>query len=286
MALYLHGSATVIGPVRSARPHFIYLAQEYYPVFAHCGESYQALQILANVPYLENLDQLKYPKPFWRSRTRRAPHNLYTSTERLRAFAAKKGWERPPGTIPQFTGAGTATNGTPASEVHISFGGAIRYGLRFVYDATRDGYLRYMDGKLHTDKETGEPIVAHNILIQRVEAELFVKDSPSDYSKDVFDVRVIGAGEGSFVAQGQQMAMRWQKDTDRAVTSYRDAAGAALPFEAGQTWIELVPISGKVSFTTPGETAPAGTEPQSRSRSGRRHRTPRDAATPQPTATR
>ncbi len=94
LAIYLNGEPAVIGPVRSARPHFIYLAQEYDPVFVHCGESYEALQILARNSPVRNLDQIKYGKPFWRSRKRPAPHNLYTSSARLAKIRCNTRLER------------------------------------------------------------------------------------------------------------------------------------------------------------------------------------------------
>ncbi len=133
MAIYLHGGPAVIGPVRSARPHFIYLAEEYDPVFVHCGESYEALQILANNSPVRNLDQLKYGKPFWRGHTRTAPHDLYTSSARLRKFAAAKGGTTRRQHCLISATAGDST-GTPAREVMINFNGAVHYRLRFVYD--------------------------------------------------------------------------------------------------------------------------------------------------------
>jgi len=246
LAIYLHADPPSLGPVRSARPHFINLEREYNAAYVHCGESYEALQILAYTPGIYDVDQLKQGKPFRRDTARKAPHNLYTSSEKLRALLTSKGWNESAVAVPQFVGQGTAESGVPAPEVRISFGGAVRYGLRWVYDAQRAGYLRYMDGKLHIDRETGEPIVARNILIQRVEAQPYPDDKLGTY-----DVSVIGNGEGVFMTAGRQTPMQWRKDTDVAITVYTDAQGHALPFQAGQTWVELVPSSGKVSFPTP-----------------------------------
>ena len=69
LAVYLHGNPAVIGPVRSARPHFIDLAREYEAAFVHCGESYEALQILQHRPddFQPGPDEVRRPvlaRPF------------------------------------------------------------------------------------------------------------------------------------------------------------------------------------------------------------------------------
>lgn len=244
LAIYLRGAPAVIGPVRSARPHFIYLAQEFDPIFVHCGESYEALQILADKPPFYNLDQLKYGKPFWREHSREAPHNLYTSSERLRHFITEKGWDGSVPELPNFSHGGLLTNGTPAQDVQLNFSGAVHYRLRFVYDATAGGYLRYMDGKLHVDRETGQPIVVKNIVIQRVDASPFPQSV-----KDTYDVSVIGHGDGIFVSAGQQMPLIWSKLSAGNITRYSDTTLKPLPFQSGQTWIELVPLNGSVTIS-------------------------------------
>jgi len=250
LAIFLHNAPEVIGPVRSARPHFINLAQEYNPVYVHCGESYEALQILAYNSPVDDLDQLKFGKPFWRSHQRPAPHNLYTSQKRLMEFIEKHQWDRSISDLPTFSHGGQFTGGTPAQEVTINFNGAVHYRLRFVYDQQAGGYLRYMDGKLHVDKETGKPIVAKNIVIQRVSAVEFPNSE-----KHTFDVSVIGSGDGYFVSQGKQTPLLWSKYGASSITNYTDADRQPLPFQPGQTWIELVPLNGKVTITAPASPA-------------------------------
>lgn len=248
LAIFLHADPPVIGPVRSARPHFINLAREYDAALVHCGESYEALQILTTDPSIYNLDQMKYARPFWRDRTRRAPHNLYTAAEKVRAQLLKLGWEQNvPSTLPGFTGtAPMPADATNAGTAEINFGGAVRYRLRLTYDAERGGYLREMDGKPHVDRVSGQPIVAKNVLIQTVQAAPFAESKLHTY-----DVTVVGGGDGLFLRDGKQCPMRWSKYNDQAITRYTDAAGNPLPFQAGQTWIELVPEDGTVVINTP-----------------------------------
>lgn len=250
LVIYLHGTPPVLGPVRSSRPHFIYLAQEYDPVYVHCGESYEALQILAVAPPVLNLDQMKYSKPFWRDHSRAAPHNLYTSIDRLRSLMVSKAWDDTVPSLPNFSRGGDFT-GAPAHEVNISFGGAVHYRLRLVYDQQAGGYLRYMDGKLMEDKDTGRPIVVKNVVIERVTAAEF-----QDSKYHTFDVSVVGNGDGYFISEGKQSPLLWSKADNRAITIYTDDKGHPLPFQPGQTWIEVVPFGSKVTITAPTPPAP------------------------------
>jgi len=246
LAIYYHGAPKMIGPVRSARPHFIDLAREYDAAFVHCGQSQEALEMLTSTPQIYNLDQMKYGKPFRRDRSRAAPHNLYTSADKLRALVKQQRWGGSPAVLPIFTSDRMLTDGAPAETIDIDFHGGVKYKLRLVYDAGRGGYLRYMDGKLQTDRETGEPAVAKNILIQRVYSRQFPGSKYHTY-----DVTVTGSGGGIFISNRRQIPMQWSKTWDGAITSYTDAGGNALPFQSGQTWIEVLPMEGKVSINGP-----------------------------------
>src|SRR5262249_25822967 len=79
LAIYRNDDVARIGPVRSARPHFIDLMQAFDPVYVHCGQSWAAEQILADRKPAE-ITQTTDPRPFWRDSHRRKPHNLYAST--------------------------------------------------------------------------------------------------------------------------------------------------------------------------------------------------------------
>lgn len=240
LAIYLHNDAEIIGPVRSARPHFISLEREYNAAYTHCGQSFEALQILAEDSSIYNLDQMKYDKPFWRDHTRYAPHNLYTSTKKLYTQIQKLSWDGPESMLPSFTSK-LPFSGLPAPILFIQFPSAAKYSLRMVYDAKFGGYLRYEDGKLLLDRETKEPIVAHNVIVQ------YVHDMPFDTSKfGTFDVAVIGNATGFFFREGQYIPIKVHKHNERAITEFTTSDGKPLPYKPGQTWVEIVPIDGIV----------------------------------------
>ena len=251
LAVYLHADPPKIGPVRSARPHFIDLSREYNAVFVHCGQSYEALQILATDSTIDHIDEMRDTKLFWRDRARKAPHNLYTSSERLRTQMEKWRWEMPYGAVPSFATGKPLRTGDAATTVEIRFPGAYNYQLRLVYDRKQGGYLRYMNGKLHVDREDGAPIIARNVIVQRVNAQPYAHSA-----LDTIDVDVLGVGEGQLFSNGFVQDLRWTRTRRSGGTSFTDTHGKALPLQSGQSWVEIVPVKGEVTVTAPPLTPP------------------------------
>ncbi len=242
LAIYLHGSSEKIGPIRSARPHFIHLAQDYDATLVHCGESYEALQILTDTLDRYNLNQMKFPKPFWRDKSRKAPHNLYTSTEKLHEFMTENNWIESPGQYPSFKRTDIfPTGGIEAEKVLIHFSGATGYRLQFNYLPEYKAYERVMDNKVHVDKETNAECLAPNIIVQYVDAAPFVTSK-----KGTFDVSVVGTGVGFYIADGQYFRLHWTKDRESSATSYTLEDGSDLPLKKGQIWVEVVPMGSDV----------------------------------------
>ena len=87
------GETPAIGPVRSARFYLVQWASEVQAAFAHYGGDRRTLQYLKATPLAAtSVDGItRGNKAFKRVKTKRAPHNAYTSTERLRDMALKLG---------------------------------------------------------------------------------------------------------------------------------------------------------------------------------------------------
>jgi len=83
-------SAKRIGPVRSARPFFIDMAEEWDGVYFHAGGSPEALAEL-KFSDLDRVNEISADGVFfWRDISKLPPHNLYTSSILMeRAIASK-----------------------------------------------------------------------------------------------------------------------------------------------------------------------------------------------------
>lgn len=90
LALYQEQQPGLIGPVRSVRPYYIDWAAPFDASIAHIGGSYNALQSAQWT--IKDIDQFFNAGAYWRASDRYAPHNVYTSFERLNALNEQKGY--------------------------------------------------------------------------------------------------------------------------------------------------------------------------------------------------
>ncbi|MBV9355996.1 MAG: DUF3048 domain-containing protein [Chloroflexi bacterium] len=241
MPIYLKrgGSADRIGPVRSARDYFVYLANEYHAPLVHIGASPQGFAALTATG-LPDLQEIVNNHVFTRDPRRAPPHNAYVSTDSVRQELQNEGVS-----TDASTGAlafGDYVPGTePATHVAISYPGAPRYLVEYDYDAESQTYARSMDGKPHTDGATGERYMAHSIVIQSVDVEPI----PGDTAGRV-DVTLVGSGPATLIADGTQVALGWSKADNDSPTDFQRADGQPFRLPMGEVWIQLVPFDGEV----------------------------------------
>ena len=88
ICLFLANESPALGPNRSVRPNDIDILYFLQPLLIARGGAPQVMAMVrqSGLAYLEEDDA-----HFWRDRSRVAPHNLYTSTEKLRAYLAEQG---------------------------------------------------------------------------------------------------------------------------------------------------------------------------------------------------
>ena len=92
LAIFQTREVKSIGPVRSARDYFAEIANDFGALFAHVGGSDEVLLELQNKHYknLDDINQFYQASFFERIKLRPAPHNVYTSTEKLRDYLDSK----------------------------------------------------------------------------------------------------------------------------------------------------------------------------------------------------
>jgi hypothetical protein len=270
MAVYLCREADLIGPVRSARPADIEIAFPYNALFCHCGGGPDTLAAL-QASGLADLDEMAWTGAYWRIRERRAPHNLYTSTSRLRSAGdgafpfhgevtgpfefltdkeqAKMEKERARETkktaAEQSDPTGTYTPSvTVVNNIYIPYQSLC--AVKYTYDATTGRFLRFVSGAPHIENTSAAQLAADNVIVQ------YVTETPSG----VVDVRganspdlgVLGSGRAQVFVRGQLIDANWQKSSRAEYTTYTDNAGEPVKLKPGVTWIELVPASGQATF--------------------------------------
>jgi len=159
-------SAKKIGPVRSARPFFIELAQEWNSIYLHSGGSQQALSLLRKSS-VYNLDEISANGIyFWRDYQRLAPHNLYTSVDLINRAINAKGIATTTDIL-----AWSFKKDQPAEQptdlnIEVDFSNNELYNPSFIYNSQTNDYTRYLAGQIDKTSD-GIFLKTKNIIIQK-----------------------------------------------------------------------------------------------------------------------
>lgn len=222
-----------IGPVRSIRPYFIQVGEFYNSVIAHVGASNDALAILQRQKK-QTLDEINNSgASYYRDKSRKAPHNVYTTLEKLREGAAKRKYTESV-TVPQLTfdpappALASADSGT---QLKIKF--AIEdYKVSYSYDSATSLYNRFINDKPHIDKNNNAQLKAANLVVLATKVNAY-----DDYGRLVVDLD--SGGEAVLFQQGKAIPCQWERKEGDVIRITKD--GKELPFIPGVTYYHVVP---------------------------------------------
>lgn len=263
-AIYHCSDADDLGPVRSARFVDPDILLEYRPVlFAYAGAAPPVQDKIQATEGITDLSHGRHGDAYRRDRSRKAPHNLFSSGEKLRSladaedvrgvpdtgFQFEKSEEttpdRPEGTSqpgPAATSS-TATPAAPGSEVSFSFGG--RSPSRYTYDAGSGRYLRFHGTEPHRASD-GTQITVTNVVVFKVQVKPgSIRDAAGNFSPEI---AVVGGGEATVLSGGKSVAGRWNRPSLSDKTTLTGPAGGAIKLKPGNTWVHLVPVTQPVSL--------------------------------------
>lgn len=242
LAVYYHGQASKVGPVRSARPYFIDLARSLKAILVHAGGSPDALEYMKdnNFPHL---NEFNYSSYFWRSPDRRAPHNLYSSTDKLRSLVQKAELDREV----QVEGFSFVTDdgkvggdeNIASDEIKIHFPKG--YGVSYSYVPESKTYKRFIAGKSHIDETTHKQLSPRNIIVE------FVKTRVVD-GQGRLEMEITGHGRALVFSGGNVVEALWEHNSPDNMTTYKTMEGKSVELLPGQSWIEIVPEDTEVTF--------------------------------------
>ena len=225
-----------VGPVRSARPYFNFIANQWGAGYAHSGGSKQALsELSANIHNnLFDINEFYYGKYFTRDSTRSAPHNLYTTIADLRSLLESKNEkEWSPVYIFQYGDLIVPEETTKVSSITIPFSVA-NYEAKYNYNLETKSYDRTIGGKEAKDRNNQTKISPKNIIIQFADTSL----NPDD-DLGTLNIKLNNSGPCIVFTASIRKDCRWSWENGR--TKYTDHEGNALVLQAGQTWVEIFP---------------------------------------------
>ncbi len=243
LAIFQSQNATEIGPVRSARDYFIDWLVEYNAAFIHVGGNADALAEI-RAKRIPDINQFYYGGYFWRSTSRYAPHNVYTTTDKLYS-ALKQANISLTAEVPSlsFKKDLPEAERSASQTITIDFSSP-QFVASYVYSPKSNSYLRSIGGIVHKDKVTGGQLVVKNIIVQ------YETMSPGISSAGEQKTNIITTGQGKAIVfvDGKAIAATWQKVSKSAKTKYLDSLGKEIQLNPGQTWFEIVPQTARVTY--------------------------------------
>jgi hypothetical protein len=218
-----------IGPVRSARPYFVDIANGFHALYAHVGGSPEALSKIKSIGgFFKDLDEYFNGGFFRRTTSRSSPHNVLTDTTKLGAAIEKKEWSA--GVFASWTYGDLAVGaGESAPSISVPYAGV--YSASWAFDGSSGSYVRSQNGQVQKDAD-GSTVSAENVIV-------IASDSTVLDDVGRLRIRTTGSGDAIVARGGVAVRGRWtRKDGEnfRFITT----DGVDIPLVRGKTWVSIV----------------------------------------------
>ncbi len=238
---------TRIGPVRSARSYYLDWAVEYDAAYVHFGGSPDAISKIKTYG-IKDLNGLTLGAPtFERSKARSAPHNVYTTTQKLRERASSKGIKKGSDIVSwKFLDEKNIPARKDRPEtflIKLDFKGTFGYNVEWRYNADTNSYFRFNAGTSAIDNSTKLPIEAKTIIVQTVQNA----PDPSGHSR--LKMTTVGSNSVAVFENGTFIEGSWKKDSRTARTLFYDRAGEEIKLNRGKIWVEIIPPGSKFTHS-------------------------------------
>lgn len=280
LAIFYCQDAPFVGPVRSARVHFMTMLREYgeYPLYGHVGGANcdpesgsgcangakaDALGLVNKLEWgsYNDMNQFSVPFPYyWRDYDRlpdrATEHTVYTATAKLWNYAKLKreltnvdsdgvSWDKTFETWKFADDAEVAKRGA-VSKIQLGFWNSFAndFSVVWKYDKTKNTYFRTNGGKPHLDKNTNKPLDAKNIIA------IFAKESPANdgYEGGHILYQLIGEGDALVFQNGKSIKATWKKETPESRMKWYDESDKEISLVKGKVFVEIQPIGNTVTY--------------------------------------
>jgi hypothetical protein len=242
-AIFYGRDAEMVGPIRSARLFDIHLIRMYKAIFAFGSADPRVFEKLVNSEFEKRLVVEAFCPPMCRFEPK-GINILYTKTADLGPYVVQKKVENTRQNLDGLTFNMTPPGGgTPAPKVFVRYSGAI-YN-RWDYDPVANKYLRFSDKENDlsgtnevydplTDRFTGQPISADNVVVLYVTHQFFSR------VPEIIDIVASGPGKAYIFRDGQMYPMTWNRLALDNIITLWTADGKPFPLKPGNTWFEIV----------------------------------------------
>jgi hypothetical protein len=233
LALYHSKESELIGPVRSARSYFVEWADSYDALYAHVGGSKEAISLI-NKLSISDLNQFYLGKYFWRDSTRWAPHNVYTTTEKLRQAAKSKRYKTETSEINGYLFKDDVEESLRPGSQKFTVNFNANFAPTYTYSIECNCYARSIKGVSQIDKKTKKKVIAKNVVVM-------FSDLGSSYLRGTAytTITTTGTGAAYLYQDGVKKIGTWKRVPGKPLRFY-DSGGKEFELNSGTTWIDVV----------------------------------------------
>jgi len=239
LALFSSNLPPVIGPIRSIRPYFINIVKEFKLPVAHCGGSEEALTTIRNDSSIISINEINQGSYFWRNASRKAPHNLYTSSDNIKKYMSDKNIQNENSKFATFDeNYFNDSKLEPASNITIE----VNKNYNTSYEFKNNEYYKFMNFKEAIDSINNTQVSFSNIVIQKTPITL-----ASDNSH--LNIPVVGQGECIIFSKGKMINATWKRDSIDSKTTLLDKNNNIVPLSPGKTMWNIIDTNSKIQIT-------------------------------------
>lgn len=251
MAIYKDKEVSLIGPIRSSRHYYLDYALEHDAIYTHYGWSPYAEKDIKALG-VNNVNGMTDGAPFERDRSIAAPHNVFTSTSKVRNYLKEKGYKEESNNWKDFNYSVDEINLNPKTTTEeentnpelkqantVSMSYSYSQNRSYSYDSNNKYYLRSMNGKAHIDKESNNQLHYKNIVIIKVNNKTLDREGRQDLD-------TTGSGDGYFITNGYSLPIKWSKLSRNSKMNLSYADGSDVKLNDGNTFIQIVPLNSNI----------------------------------------
>ena len=226
IAVFQTTGARSVGPIRSARTSDPGLLEGFdRPLFAYSGANRGTRGEVA-ASELTDVGYDAASSLYWRSTSRRAPHNLFSATDRLWGKYPERDEIPTAPFVFRTVLDGLHPSAEPVTGVFVDFGHA-----EIDYAWNGEGWERTHNGDAHSDSD-GIRVAPPNVVIQFTTYGTSSADSRSP------EAQTVGSGEAWVFTDGHVVRGRWERP-DKSRPAALVADGRPIRLTPGPTWVAL-----------------------------------------------
>ena len=243
--IFYESDTSYHGPIRSARPTDPTVLRPLDGVLVASGATGGLIPEILDmgVPVITD----RRPE-YFRISSRKAPHNLYADTYKLKSLAISKGYKKSENPQPLFPwgnpNISTWANGKSiklkfSSQTSTTWTWNGSNYVRTYYDAYRGSSSGIAHNWINEDGSTGE-ISFKTVIALFCEPYVHPLQLPS--------VKTVGEGRAVIMHGGKMMDVRWKRGSNLDPFHIVDSNGNTMYIPPGKPWISLVPSTFSPTF--------------------------------------